>query len=47
LLTLEMSDDQKKNSLEVYKDFIDTLKVNGRSVQSLYDTGATKAAIRQ
>src|SRR6218665_304451 len=47
LLTLEMSDDQKKNSVEVYNDFIDTVKVNGRSVQSLYDTGATKAAIRQ
>src|SRR6218665_1768118 len=47
LLTLEVSDDQKKNSVDVYKDFIDTVKVNGRSVQSLYDTGATKAAIRK
>src|SRR6218665_956916 len=47
LLTLEVSDDQNKNSVEAYKDFIDTVKVNGRSVQSLYDTGATKAAIRQ
>src|SRR6218665_2868396 len=44
MLTLEVSDDQN-NSVEVYKDFIDTVKVNGRSVQSLYDTGATKAAI--
>src|SRR6218665_1115930 len=47
MLTLEVSDDQNKNSVEVYKDFIDTVKVNGKSVQSLYDTGATKAAIRQ
>src|SRR6218665_1830680 len=47
LLTLEVSDDQKRNSVDVYKDFIDTVKVNGRSVQSLYDTGATKAAIRK
>src|SRR6218665_579917 len=47
MLTLEVSDDQNKNSVEEYKDFIDTVKVNGRSVQSLYDTGATKAAIRQ
>src|SRR6218665_191710 len=47
LLTLEVSDDQEKNSVEVYAGFIDTVKVSGRSVQSLYDTGATKAAIRQ
>src|SRR6218665_3704796 len=47
LLRLEVSDDQNKNSVEAYKDFIDTVKLNGRSVQSLCDTGATKAAIRQ
>ena len=44
---LEASDDQKKNEDEVYGDFIDTVKVNGRRVQCLYDTGTTKAALKQ
>ena len=38
-----MSWDQKESSDERYTDFI----VNARSVKSLYDTGATKAAIRK
>ena len=29
------------------RDFIDTVKVNGRTVQYLYDTGTTKAALKQ
>jgi len=44
---LEASHDQKKNKDEVYGDFIDTVKVNGRTVQCLYDTGTTKAALKQ
>lgn len=42
--TLRVSDDQKKDSDEVYRDFIDTMKIDGKPVQCLYDTGATKAA---
>ena len=45
--TLEASDDQKKNKNEIYGDFRDTVKVDGRTVQCLYDTVATKASVSQ
>src|SRR6218665_142736 len=36
--------DEKKDG--DYADFIDCFKVNGRIVKALYDTGATKAALK-
>src|SRR6218665_2243906 len=45
-LTLSESNvrDEKKDG--DYADFIDSFKVNGRIVKALYDTGATKAALK-
>src|SRR6218665_1952889 len=46
---LEVSDSnaetQKKDNS--YADFIDIVKVNGKEVQALYDTGSTKPALRR
>jgi len=30
-----------------YADFIDVVKVNGKEIQALYDTGATKPALKR
>lgn len=45
--TLEVQSEEKKVEGGVYGDLIEMVKVNAKTMQSLYDTGATKAALRQ
>src|SRR6218665_3619863 len=46
---LEVSDSNAETQKDddSYADFIDIFKVNGKEVQALYDTGATKPALRR
>src|SRR6218665_693968 len=41
------SNAETKENDDSYADFIDIVKVNGKEVQALYDTGATKPALRR
>lgn len=46
--TLEVSDDDKKSSDEVYGDFIDTVKVEGKPVlRHCSDEGCTEEGVRK
>src|SRR6218665_1335447 len=49
MLALEVSDSNAEiqKDDDSYADFIDIVKVNGKEVQALYDTGATKPALRR
>src|SRR6218665_2225944 len=41
------SNAETKENDDSYADFIDIVKVNGKEIQALYDTGATKPALRR
>lgn len=46
--TLEVMEiDEKKVGDKVCGDFIEFIKVNGKTMKSLYDTGATRAALKK
>src|SRR6218665_2592797 len=46
-LAVSESNARAEKKDEDYADFIDKFKVNGRVVEALYDTGATKAALKR